>query len=71
MKRNIKLTVEIDPSIEDPEVIIKTNEETSLIKKIVSIIRQYTERERPPILAYQGTSEILVDQLDIIRIYIE
>lgn len=71
MKRSIKLTIDIDPSIEEPEVIIKSNKESSLIKKIASIIQQYTEQERPPILAYRDDTEIMVDQLDIIRVYVE
>ncbi len=69
MKTDMKLTVEIDPSVTEPEVIIREREETSLVSRIVSLIQQYTQQEQPSITVYQSTTRSSVEQLEIIRVY--
>lgn len=69
MKTDMKLTVEIDPSVTEPEVIIREREETALVSRIVSLIQQYTQQEQPSITVYQSTTRSSVDQLEIIRVY--
>lgn len=65
----MKLTVEIDPSVTEPEVIIREREETALVSRIVSLIQQYTQQEQPSITVYQSTTRSSVEQLEIIRVY--
>lgn len=69
MKTDMKLTVEIDPSVTEPEVIIREREETALVSRIVSLIQQYTQQEQPSITVYQSTTRSSVEQLEIIRVY--
>ena len=69
MKTDMKLTVEIDPSVTEPEVIIREREETALVSRIVSLIQQYTQQEQPSITGYQSTTRSSVEQLEIIRVY--
>ena len=69
MKKDIKLSVDIDPSIDVPEVIIRTNAETALVNRIISLIDQYTKQERTPIDVYRSSTRSSVEQLDIIRVY--
>ena len=69
MKNSIKLTVEIEPSVDESEITIRAKEETTLIKRIISLIRQCTEQERTPIEAYRENARKFISQLDIIRIY--
>jgi DNA-binding LytR/AlgR family response regulator len=72
LERKIKLKIEIDPSVREPEVIIRANEETSFIKEMIDSIRQYTiEQKKLPIETYQGNIKVLIDQADIIRVYTE
>ncbi len=69
--RRINLRIDIDPSVSEPEVIIRTNEETALVKEIVSFLKQHTEQERSTIAVYRGNIATEADQADIIRIYSE
>lgn len=69
MKTDMKLTVEIDPSVTEPEVIIREREETALVSRIVSLIQQYTQQEQPSITVYQSTTRSSIEQLEIIRVY--
>ena len=69
MKSSVKLTVDIDPSVAESEVIIRAKEETALVSRIVSLVQQYSSQDRTPITVYQSSSRNSVDQLDIIRIY--
>ena len=70
----MKIKLDIDPSVREPEVIIRAGEETEAIREIVSFIRQRTEedtkQERSLITVYRDNNTArLIDQSDIIRIY--
>lgn len=53
VKNSVKLTVDISPSVDESEVIIRAKEETALVSKIVSLVQQYNRQDRMPITVYQ------------------
>ena len=69
MKNSVKLTVDISPSVDESEVIIRAKEETALVSKIVSLVQQYNRQDRTPITVYHSSNRNMVEQLDIIRVY--
>lgn len=71
MKRNYKIKIEIDPSADVPEVIIKTKEETDLTREIVSYIEEYTDHDLVTIEAIRDNVTCQINQSDIMRLYLE
>ena len=69
MKSKVKVRVVIDPSVPEPEVIIRTKQRTELIDKIASTIEQWAESDPPRITVYDGNRVFLLYQRDILRIY--
>ena len=41
MKRTVNVKYDIDPSVTETEIIIRTNEETEFTRNIASLIRDY------------------------------
>ncbi len=71
MKRNFKIKIEIDPSADVPEVIIKTKEETDLTREIVSYIEKCTDHDQITIEAIRDNVTCQINQSDIMRLYLE
>lgn len=71
MKRNFKIRIEIDPSAAEPEIIIKTKEETGFTREIVSYLEKYSEQDHTPIEAIRDNMTCQIDQSDIVRLYLE
>ncbi len=74
MKKNVKIKVDIDPSVTEPEVIIRAKEEDALVKKIVASVEQCTDgedKELPPVQATWNNISISIEQRDIIRVFSE
>lgn len=71
MKRNFKIKIEIDPSAVEPEVIIKTKEETDLSRGIVSYLEKYVVQDHAPIEAIRDNVTNQINQSDIMRLYLE
>ena len=69
MKSKVKVRVVIDPSVPEPEVIIRTKQRTELIDKIASTIEQWAESDPPRITVYDGNRVFLLYQRNILRIY--
>jgi len=74
LKRGMRIKLDIDPSVLEPEVIIRAGEETETIREIVSFIRQRTEedtkQDQSLITVYRDNNTARsIDQSDIIRIY--
>ena len=74
MKKNVKIKIDIDPSVTEPEVIIRAKEEDALVKKIVASVEQCTDgedKELPPVQATWNNISISIEQRDIIRVFSE
>ena len=68
---SINIKIDIDPFVNESEVIIRVKEETELVREVVSFIRQRTEPERFLITACRDNIMMRIDQQNIIRIYTE
>ncbi len=74
MKRTVNVKYDIDPSVTETEIIIRTNEETEFTRNIASLIRDYVaqnETERIQIEVFKGNNTKSIDQEDILRVFIE
>ena len=71
MSGKVSVRLEIDPSCQGTEVVIRAGQQTELTDSIISAIERCVENEHPPIAAYQRDTLVLVAQNDIIRVYTE
>ena len=71
MKHKVKVQIVIDSSLNTPEIIIRTDQKTELVDRLVSVIEQCTENDTPRIRAYDGNKTILLEQQAILRVYTE
>ena len=71
MNNKVKVRVEIDPSCNESEVVIRTDRETEYIRKLASDIDKIAEKDVPQIRVYDGRSSLLISQDEIIRVYTE
>ncbi len=71
MNGKVDIRLEIDPSCRKPEVIIRSDRQTELTDRIISVLERCLGNEYPPIAAYQRDTLVFVAQSDIIRIYTE
>ena len=71
MSGKVNVRLEIDPSCQKPEVIIRTAQQTELTEKIVSAVERCLVNEYPPVQAYQRDTLVFVAQNDIFRVYTE
>ncbi|MBO4510355.1 MAG: LytTR family transcriptional regulator DNA-binding domain-containing protein [Lachnospiraceae bacterium] len=71
MDNRIDIKVEIDQTCASPQVIIKADQHSGLIEKIIYAVERCVSDEYPNITAYNGNEVILLNQWDIIRIYTE
>ena len=71
MSGEVNIRLEIDPSCEKPEVIIRTDQQTELTEKIISAVKHCMGNEYPPVAVYQKDTLLFVVQNDIVRIYTE
>ena len=69
MKHKVKIRIEIDSEFTTPEIIIRTDQQTDLVNRIVSAIGQCADNNR--IRVYDGNAALLLDQEDILRVYTE
>ena len=71
MKHTYKVTIDIDPSVEEPEVIIRAKEETALVREIASFVEEQMAKEQTGIAVSKDGMTEEIDVSDIIRIYRE
>ena len=71
MNGKASIRLEIDPSCQEPEVIIRAGRQTDLTDRIISAVERCLGNEYPPVAAYQRDTLVSVAQNDIIRVYTE
>lgn len=71
MKPKLRVRIELDLSCRTPEVVIRTDQKTPLIEKLVSVIERSIQSEAPRIAAYDGNAALLLSQVDILRVHTE
>ena len=71
MNGKVDIRLEIDPSCQKPEVIIRSDRQTELTDRIISALERCLGNEYPPIAAYQRDTLVFVAQNEIIRVYTE
>ena len=71
MDEKINISILMDPSCEEPEVIIKTSKETHLTEKLVYALEQCIKEEYPQLSVFDEDRIFLVNQWDVIRVYTE
>lgn len=69
--KQIDIKVEIDPSLKESEVIIRTDQRTELIDQIVAAIERCTIKKYPQIMTISGEKKVLINQQEIVRVYTE
>lgn len=71
MGNMVDIKVNINPSIESPQITINAGQQSELIEKIIYAIEHCIDEEYPRITAFNGTEMALISQWDIFRIYTE
>ncbi len=71
MKNRIKIEIEIDESLKEPEVVIRTDKDSAFVERIVAAIERCGEEDRSKVTAYKDNVISLLSQKDIIRVYTE
>ena len=71
MKKDVDIRVEINPSFEGAEVLIKAGERTPLIDDIIHAVDQCAGEQHPRITVYQGDTRKVLRQQEILRVYTE
>lgn len=71
MKDRVKVRIELDPSCHTPEVVIRTDQETELVKSLVSVMERWTKTDPSRIAVSNGNATLLLSQEDILRVYTE
>jgi len=68
-RANIRL--EIDPSCQEPIVIIRASRQTKFVDQIMDAVEHCAANAIPPIAVYKRGTLVYLDQWEIIRIYTE
>lgn len=71
MSKDIDIKIEIVPECEKTQVIIRTSERNEKLEDLIKTIENYESQGLSKITAYDGDRAVLVNQKDIIRVYIE
>lgn len=74
MDQNIKIKIEIDESLTEPEVIIRASEESDYVKSLADSVRHFIsneQNERLLIEVIRDNKTIYVEQPDIVRVFSE
>lgn len=71
MDKRIRINVDIDPACDMPQVTIRTNKKTDLVRSIIDALESciYTESSR--ITIYDSGRIDVLEKKNIIRVYIE
>ncbi len=71
MRKRADIEVRIDPSCEEPVIVIRTARRTREVEAIIRAIEDSLSAESPPIPGQRGGATYLLDQRDITRLYVE
>ena len=71
MKNKVIIRIELDPACGEPEVTIRTDQNTELVERLVSVIERCVQSDVPRIAVYDGNTAFLLDTAEILRIYTE
>lgn len=71
MRDRINVRLEIDPLLQETEIIIRVREDydESLVARLISTIRRLGESVPPLLTVYSGKILILLNRFDIVRAY--
>ena len=71
MNEKVDIRVQVDPTRQDPRVIIQTPEKSDLVENIIYAIERCVDTEFPQVAVYEGESVVMLNQWDIVRVYSE
>ncbi len=71
MKDRVRIRVELDAGCVSPEVVIRTAQRTGFVENLVSVIERYAKSDVPRIAVSEGSSTVLLEQTEILRVYTE
>lgn len=71
MSRKVRVRLEIDPSCQETEIVIRTCQKSKEAEEIIRAVERCVGNEYPPVTAYKGDTLVLVTQNDIFRVYTE
>ena len=71
MNGKVDIRVKIDPTREEPLVVIHAAETSELVENLIYAVERYIDNEYPQIVAEDGDSVTMLNQWDIVRVFIE
>ncbi len=71
MQNRMSIRIEIDESLKEPEVVIRTGKDSAFTERIVAAIERCDEEDRSKVTVYKDNVMSLLSQKDIIRVYTE
>ncbi len=71
MNKRININVEIDSACVMPQITIRTNKKTDLIKSMISALESCMDSESTRVTVYDSDRVDVLEKKDIIRVYIE
>lgn len=71
MKNPARIEIQIDPSCQEPVVLIRTAWKTQEVENIIQAIENSAGGEYPLIVAQHDNATELLSQRDIVRVYVE
>lgn len=71
MNRKARIRLEIDPSCQETEIVIRTCQETKETEEIVHAVERCIGNEYPPVMAYKRDTLVLITPNDIFRVFTE
>lgn len=71
MRDKVNIHIEIDPSCDEPEVIIRTAEKTEEIDRLIDAVERSMELGRDKVAVYKSDVMTKLDQRDILRVCTE
>ena len=71
MSRKVRVRLEIDPSCQETEIVIRTCQKSKEAEEIIRAVERCVGNEYPPVTTYKGDTLVLVTQNDIFRVYTE
>ena len=71
MRSAIDIDIQLDPKCSDPKIVIRTDRVTPEIDAIIHAIEDCTGGTYPTLTAYSGDAMVLLNQREVIRVYVE
>ena len=71
MKNQVIIRVELDPACRTPEVVIRTDQESELVERLVSAVERCAKSGTPRVAVFDGASALLISQKEVLRVHTE